>query len=93
LGAEGLPVIYVVTPTYRRPEQVPELTRMAQTLLNVPAIHWIVVEDNNSTTPAIRALLDRYGMPYTHLNGNFILIKFQVAGLRQVAGHELELVW
>ena len=70
--AEGLPVIYVVTPTYRRPEQVPELTRMAQTLLNVPAIHWIVVEDNNSTTPAIRALLDRYGMPYTHLNGKHI---------------------
>jgi hypothetical protein len=76
--AEDLPVIYVVTPTYRRPEQVPELTRMAQTLLNVPAIQWVVVEDNNSTTPAIRALLDRYGMPYTHLNGKHVSFRTRI---------------
>jgi len=64
-----LPVIYVVTPTYRRSEQIPELTRMAQTLLNVAAIHWIVVEDNATLSPVIARLLQRYGIPHTHLNG------------------------
>jgi len=63
-----LPVIYVVTPTYRRSEQIPELTRMAQTLLNVAAIHWIVVEDNATLSPVIARLLQRYGIPHTHLN-------------------------
>ncbi len=66
-------MIYVVTPTYRRPEQIPELTRLAQTLMNVPAIHWIVVEDSNSTSPAVSALINRYGLPSTHLNGNLTL--------------------
>lgn len=39
-------VVWVVTPTFYRPEQKPELTRIAQALL--PAnhfIHWIVVDD------------------------------------------------
>lgn len=62
-----LPVIYVVTPTYRRSEQIPELTRMAQTLLNVPAVHWIVVEDSSTLSPVIARLLQRYGIPHTHL--------------------------
>lgn len=64
-----MPVIYLVTPTYRRPEQIPDLTRMAQTLLNVPAIHWMVVEDSTSLSPAVAALLSRYGIPHTHLKG------------------------
>lgn len=62
-----MPVIYLVTPTYRRPEQIPDLTRMAQTLLNVPAIHWIVVEDSTTLSPAVAALLNRYAIPHTHL--------------------------
>lgn len=64
-----LPIIYLVTPTYRRPEQIPDLTRLAQTLLNVPAIHWIVVEDSTTLSPAVGALLNRYGIPHTHLKG------------------------
>lgn len=66
-NATDLPVIYLVTPTYRRPEQIPDLTRLAQTLLNVPAVHWIVVEDNSALSPAIASLLKRYGIPHTHL--------------------------
>lgn len=38
-------MIYFVTPTYPRPEQVPELTRLAHTLMHVPRIHWIVADD------------------------------------------------
>jgi len=63
-----VPIIYLVTPTYRRSEQVPELTRLAQTLLHVPAIHWIVVEDSATKSKVIAALLQRYGIPHTHLN-------------------------
>ncbi len=37
--------IYVVTPTYARATQTADLTRLAQTLRLVPAVHWIVVED------------------------------------------------
>ncbi|CAN8177859.1 unnamed protein product [Coccothraustes coccothraustes] len=44
-GGEGLPPIYVVTPTYARPVQKAELVRLSQTLLHVPALHWVVVED------------------------------------------------
>ena len=48
LSATNLPTIYVVTPTYARPVQKADLTRLANTLLHVPALHWIVVEDANA---------------------------------------------
>jgi hypothetical protein len=39
------------------------------------AIHWIVVEDSNatSTSPVIAALLNRYGIPHTHLKGKNVI--------------------
>nr|CAH0110639.1 unnamed protein product [Daphnia galeata] len=57
----------VLTPTYRRPEQIPDMTRLAQTLLNVPAVHWIVVEESTSLSIVIASLLKRYGIPHTYL--------------------------
>ena len=50
---EGLPPLYIVTPTYPRAEQLAELTRFAQTLMNVPNIVWIVSEDAGKPTQAI----------------------------------------
>ena len=44
----SLPVIYVITPTYARPVQKAELTRLQNTLKHVSALHWILVEDANS---------------------------------------------
>ncbi|XP_076042818.1 galactosylgalactosylxylosylprotein 3-beta-glucuronosyltransferase S-like isoform X4 [Oratosquilla oratoria] len=64
---ESLPIIYVVTPTYKRPEMVAELTRLGQSLLLVPRIHWIIAEDNRECSPVISNLLTRFGLPYTHL--------------------------
>ena len=64
-----LPIIYVITPTYRRPEQMAELVRLAQTLLHVPAIHWIVVEDADSLSKPLIDLLARLPIPSTHLYG------------------------
>lgn len=56
-----LPVIYFVTPTYPRREQVPELTRLANTLLHVPRIHWLVANDHDLCDPFLDVLLNRFG--------------------------------
>lgn len=38
-------IIFIITPTYTRPTQMPDMTRLAQTLRLVPDIFWIVAED------------------------------------------------
>uniref|UniRef100_A0A8D0CF14 Galactosylgalactosylxylosylprotein 3-beta-glucuronosyltransferase n=1 Tax=Salvator merianae TaxID=96440 RepID=A0A8D0CF14_SALMN len=43
--AEALPIIYAITPTYSRPVQKAELTRLANTFRQVARLHWILVED------------------------------------------------
>ncbi|XP_069182586.1 galactosylgalactosylxylosylprotein 3-beta-glucuronosyltransferase P isoform X1 [Procambarus clarkii] len=63
------PKIYVITPTYRRPEQVAELTRLAQTLMLVPNLHWLVVEDAIAPTRRVLAFLDSCSVPHTYLLG------------------------
>lgn len=65
---DQLPIIYVVTPTYARPQQRAELTRMSQTLLLVPDLHWILVEDSAERSPLVADLLAQSGLHYTHLN-------------------------
>ncbi|XP_071535272.1 galactosylgalactosylxylosylprotein 3-beta-glucuronosyltransferase P-like isoform X2 [Panulirus ornatus] len=62
-----LPTVYVVTPTYQRLEQIPEITRLGQTLMNVPKVHWIVAEDANTTNPEMVKYLQFTGIPYTYL--------------------------
>ena len=62
------PVIYVITPTYRRGTQQPDLTRLAQTLMNVKRLHWIVVEDSFRKSKFVADLLKRSGLDHTHLN-------------------------
>ena len=62
-----LPLIFVITPTYARPEQKAELTRLSQTLLLVPRVHWIVIEDSDSRTPLVSNLLQRFPHPHTQL--------------------------
>ncbi|XP_028830965.1 galactosylgalactosylxylosylprotein 3-beta-glucuronosyltransferase 3 [Denticeps clupeoides] len=64
----SLPTIYVVTPTYARLVQKAELTRLSLTLLHVPRLHWIVVEDSPQPTPLVRDLLAVSGLAYTHLH-------------------------
>lgn len=61
------PTIYFVTPTYPRREQIAELTRLGQTLMLVPNLHWIVADDSEGCNRHLSALLQRFGMPYTHL--------------------------
>ena len=53
--------IYFVTPTYTRPVQVADLTRLGQTLLHVKHPQWILVEDSYSRSPVVSDLLKRLG--------------------------------
>ncbi|XP_075219660.1 glucuronyltransferase P isoform X2 [Lycorma delicatula] len=62
-----LPPLYVITPTYRRPEQIPELTRLAQTLMHVRNLYWLVIEDAQNTTTQVTELLQRTGIRFEHL--------------------------
>ncbi|KAH9375945.1 hypothetical protein HPB48_012585 [Haemaphysalis longicornis] len=64
---ERKPVIYAITPTYARPVQEAELTRLSHTFRLVPRFHWILVEDSSSKTELVSGFLARCGVPYTHL--------------------------
>ncbi|XP_074978318.1 galactosylgalactosylxylosylprotein 3-beta-glucuronosyltransferase 1 isoform X2 [Caretta caretta] len=66
--SDTLPTIHIITPTYSRPVQKAELTRLANTLLHVPNLHWILVEDSQRRTPLVTRLLRDTGLNYTHLN-------------------------
>ncbi|KAK6642214.1 hypothetical protein RUM44_013937 [Polyplax serrata] len=59
--------IFVITPTYYRPVQKAELTRLKHTFKLVPHIHWIVVEDASQFTVLVTKLLKNSGLSYTHL--------------------------
>ncbi|XP_014474353.1 PREDICTED: galactosylgalactosylxylosylprotein 3-beta-glucuronosyltransferase P [Dinoponera quadriceps] len=59
--------LYIITPTYRRPEQIPELTRMAHTLMLVRNVHWLVIEDATVATKQVTKLLERTGLKFDHL--------------------------
>ncbi|XP_076353940.1 galactosylgalactosylxylosylprotein 3-beta-glucuronosyltransferase 2-like isoform X2 [Tachypleus tridentatus] len=64
----GLPTIFFITPTYSRPVQKAELTRISHTLRLVPNIHWILVEDSINKTKLVSKFLSHCQLPHTHLN-------------------------
>uniref|UniRef100_A0A4W3IMY9 Galactosylgalactosylxylosylprotein 3-beta-glucuronosyltransferase n=1 Tax=Callorhinchus milii TaxID=7868 RepID=A0A4W3IMY9_CALMI len=66
--SETLPPLYIITPTYTRPVQKAELTRLANTFLHVQNLHWIVVEDTPRRTSLVAILLEKSGLNFTHLN-------------------------
>jgi hypothetical protein len=64
-----LPPLYIITPTYRRPEQLAELTRLSHTLMLVKNIFWVVIEDAVRKTQLVTELLEKTGLKYEHLIG------------------------
>ena len=81
-----LPLIYVVTPTYKRPEMIAELTRLGQTLLLVPQVHWVVAEDSPDCTEHITQLLVRLGI--FHKEYFYIYLSFYL--LHQIVIEDLQ---
>ncbi|XP_042234030.1 galactosylgalactosylxylosylprotein 3-beta-glucuronosyltransferase P-like [Homarus americanus] len=64
---DDLPTIYVITPTYKRQEQMAELTRLAQTLMLVRNLHWIVADDTHTENKQVVDYLSYIGIPHTYL--------------------------
>ncbi|EDQ87545.1 uncharacterized protein MONBRDRAFT_27343 [Monosiga brevicollis MX1] len=67
-SAESLPLLYLITATYQRETQFADLTRLCQTLLLVPRVHWIVIEDAAELSPHVGEFLAECGVPYSHLH-------------------------
>lgn len=81
------PTIIIITPTHKRPERLADMTRMAQTLMHVKNIHWIVIEDSNRTVDMVERLLQRTNIPYVYFYtttkpGFPSKFKFQFYGIR-----------
>lgn len=66
---QNLPPLYIITPTYRRPEQIAELTRLSHTLRLVRNVYWLVIEDADKKTDLVTELLRKSGLRYEHLIG------------------------
>ncbi|KJH49526.1 glycosyltransferase family 43 [Dictyocaulus viviparus] len=60
------PLIIVITPTYKRPARLADMTRFANTLRLVPYVHWIVIEDAIETFPYVENILRRSTHAYTY---------------------------
>ncbi|VDN03190.1 unnamed protein product [Thelazia callipaeda] len=58
--------IIVITPTYKRPERLAEMTRISQTLSHINDLHWIVIEDANETVKAVQRILNRSGLKHVY---------------------------
>ena len=67
-SSSSIPTIYAITPTYARPVQKAELTRLANTFVSVPNFHWIIVEDAAERSELVSSLLEKSGLKYTQLN-------------------------
>ncbi|CAG9855290.1 unnamed protein product [Phyllotreta striolata] len=68
--AEGseLPPLYIITPTYRRPEQIAELTRLSHTLMLVPPnLTWLVIEDAYQTNDLVEEVLKKSSLKYHYM--------------------------
>lgn len=62
------PLIFAITPTYKRWTQKADLTRLCQTLMHVNNLRWIVIEDSTEKTTLVENFLSSCTVNSTHLN-------------------------
>lgn len=65
------PPLYVVTPTYQRPEQLAELTRLGYTLKHINNLLWLVIDDAHNKSSLVLKTLNRIGVPYQYYLGYY----------------------
>jgi hypothetical protein len=65
---DDIPTIYVITPTYYRETQLADMTSLRNTLLLVPNVVWIVIEDSKNITERITEFLHTFKIAYVQLN-------------------------
>ena len=51
--------IFMITPTYPRHTQKADMTRLLYTLLHVPNLHWIIIEDHKEKTELMRKFIEQ----------------------------------
>ena len=62
------PRIFMITPTYKRLTQKADMIQLCQTLMLVPKLTWIVVEDSTIKTSLITNILEYCNVQSVHLN-------------------------
>jgi hypothetical protein len=78
-----MPTAYVITPTYARATQKPDLLRMCYTLTLAPHVHWIVVEDSPNRTADVS---DHHAQSITY--SKFIIGQLDTDSVKTVlSGH------
>ena len=60
--------IFVISPTYKRLTQKSDLTSVCITLMHVPNLVWIVVEDSDHKSDLVKRLLTHCKVISVHLN-------------------------
>jgi hypothetical protein len=91
--------VWVVTPTFYRPEQKPELTRVAQALLPVSSfVHWIVVDDisqgSEESLKDLKAFLEHLALTFTLLKSSPPSGSTKIVGKpRGVGGRQAAISW
>ncbi len=65
---QDLPFIYLITPTYYRETQLADLTSLRNTLLLVPNMLWIVIEDSENKTTRLTVFLNTFKINHVQLN-------------------------
>ncbi|KAK7576631.1 hypothetical protein V9T40_012917 [Parthenolecanium corni] len=75
------PTIYVITPTYRRPEQMAELTRLSQTLMHVEKLIWLLIEDAVTTSIMVSKFLKQTGISHVHLSAGHVNVTYKGGGV------------
>ena len=64
----AIPLVFVITATFKRYAQKVELVRFSRVLRQVPNILWIVVEDGENKTTTITEFLANSGVPHVYLS-------------------------
>ena len=65
---DSLPTIFVISPTYARLTQKSDLTSICITLMHIPDLVWIVVEDSQYKTELVQHQLEHCPVRSVHLN-------------------------
>ncbi|XP_035780592.1 LOW QUALITY PROTEIN: galactosylgalactosylxylosylprotein 3-beta-glucuronosyltransferase S-like [Anopheles albimanus] len=92
-GDAAEPMIYFVTPTYPRREQIAEIIRLGQTLMHVPYLHWIVADDTDTCSQTLNQHLKKFGIPYTQLASPMPEVYRSQNAPRGVANRRAALNW
>jgi hypothetical protein len=66
-GIQKKPIVYFITPTYKRKTQLVDLVQLSQTLQHDNAVYWIVIEDAEVGSKRVRDLLERSGLMFAHV--------------------------